>query len=401
MAFFFTAALLLVVASVQAVAIRAPTSLHASLHTWLTSDATGGYAAPSLALGESPLCGTGLFAKESIGSNALIGTLPLGACISAETTLNNPVIGTRAREFVQSFGLSPGVQSILVAALLAEARFCEGEARSVWAPYADSLPWGLDDSRDSLSGHPLVVGVDCTLAEVGGSEERLGGRLEGARRSAAAVHQMLDGRVSEAECLRAYVLVGSRAIDLSPWWRHQVPEPARAGRCDWSLALVPFFDNANHPSMALLATAPDSFGERFRAVQGHPRYGTMRLDADFEAQELRVYSPPDLELRSGDELLNYVRAHSPGVCRAWRANIGPNHPTRRPSAARAPPTHRPRALSLPPCALGVAMLAWLADTLAPPRCPPTVVCVCPTHSTAMQEPLSRRPPRGHVRRPNS
>jgi hypothetical protein len=304
--YFFVASALFV-ASVEAMAVKAPSTLHSGLHRWLTSEAIGGFASPSLALSESPLCGSGLFAAEHIARNEQVGCLPFDACINAETALRDPAIGIKAQQFVESFGSSPGVQVILVASLLAQARFCEGAARFKWAPYVDTLPWGANDAPDTLVGHPLVVGVDCTLADVGGCEERLGSRLEGARRAAAAIHQVLDGAVSEEDCLRAYVIVGSRAVDLSPWWDHQVPESERLLPSNWSIVMIPYFDNANHPSMALLGAASNSFGERFRAIDGHPRYGTMRLEPDFRAQQLRIYSPPALEMLAGDELLNYVR----------------------------------------------------------------------------------------------
>ena len=287
--------------------VSRPQAKYSNLEAWLCSPETGGWVESSLAVSHSDLCGAGLLTSKGLSCDQLIGRMPLAACISAEAALEDPAIGSRARQVLEGTRFSQGGQAIVVAAVLAHARFCDGAARDRWAPYADSLPWATGSGEDPLGSHPLVQGADCTLARVGQFEERLAERLERARASAAHVYNVLGGEVPEEDCFRATVLVGSRAFDLSPHWARAAKQNAaeRAGRCNWSITLVPFFDLANHPSMSSLDAA-GALGSRFRQLPS-PRYGVLHTICDFTDPEprLSVYAPKGLELLEGDELLNY------------------------------------------------------------------------------------------------
>lgn len=267
-----------------------PPGRHATetLLDWFSGSGAKGEVSSAIAPGISAICGQGLVATRTLRLNELLLVAPLDtACMHAEAALADPDIGKNARQCVDHCGLTASVEALVTAALLAHARHShDSEAARRWGPYVDSLPWGCGDETDPLKEHPIHVG-----------DERLGPRVAQSRSAARAVRELLDGGVDEEICLRAIVLVASRAFNLQ-LRNFDGDSPPQDGRL--RAVMCPVLDLANHPSFTLLGRS-GAVGERFRTLKS-PLHGVIRPKYNGDSRELKVYGPSHLEVSAGDEL---------------------------------------------------------------------------------------------------
>jgi hypothetical protein len=297
--------------------------------------------------------GTGVFARRDLRPGEALGVVPLHSLISAADALDyhapggdgsssdkgsssnessdpssaggeQPGLGLfakRSKAFLRSKRGDKTAEGPVVAALLVLERH-EGQN-----PYVNSLPWGPEwssssggggsssssssssssiggeggegeEEGDSLAEHSVLAAHRSNDAWAVGED-----RLEKARMTAAAAAELLRGTVAAAAlenggaagvleeiCLRALVLVSSRAFDLSVAAEaaaEQLLVSAKLGAAkekgakghsmssDEALigklealqykhfVMVPFGDMFNHPSMSALRDSGDA-GERFQ-----------------------------------------------------------------------------------------------------------------------------------------
>jgi len=263
-----------------------------TLFDWFSESGINGEVSSAVAPGISAIGGQSLVATRTLRPNEVLLVAPLDtACMHVEAALTDPDIGENIRQCIDHCGLTASVEALVTAALLAHARHSRDSAAALrWGPYVDSLPWGCDDDPDPLQLHPIVVGDD-----------RLGPRVTQSRSAARAVRELLDGGADEELCLRAIVLVASRAFNLQLRNFHEACP--REGRLCHQAVLCPILDLANHPSFTLLGRS-GAVGERFRALRS-PSLGVVQPKYDGDARELKVHAPSHLEVLAGDELWNW------------------------------------------------------------------------------------------------
>lgn len=253
----------------------------ASVMPWLT-DAS---ISDAVEIRRSVTGGLGVFSRRSIRPGEILARVPLEACVSANTAVEDPVIGPASYQFLEDHNHSKAAEGVVVAAFLAKTISERGSddtsGSQLHHAYIASLPWACSDSEDPLGAHPLVTGDGASQA-----------RLTSAAATAAAAHEVLREGLTAAPasletCARATLLVGTRALPFDRFWQMHEARQGGKGRSqsgsshsttvndedghsvtDQSprsrrLILVPFLDLFNHPSASALAQQPD-LGANFK-----------------------------------------------------------------------------------------------------------------------------------------